>query len=217
MPRPSTPDHLLDVAERLLADHGLDGVSLRRINQEAGLNPAAIHYHFGSKRALIEAVVLRRMQGLMERRAVLLERLSRSGEPPGVRPLVEVMILPLAELWIESPEVGRRYLRFLSRVYAERSGDLVDVARSFFREDWERVVRGLSQALPERASSVLPARLALAAEAIVHGLANAAAAGRWSSGEPGLEPREFVQTLIDFVAGGLSAPAGGDRSPGARA
>ena len=51
--RSSTPNHLLDVAERLLAERGLDGVSLRRINTEAGLNPAAIHYHFGSKSALI--------------------------------------------------------------------------------------------------------------------------------------------------------------------
>ena len=51
MARPSARERLLDCAEHLFADHGLEGVSLRAINAEAGLSPAALHYHFGTQQA----------------------------------------------------------------------------------------------------------------------------------------------------------------------
>ena len=47
---------LLTVAERLFAERGVDAVSLRAVMAEAGTNVAAIHYHFGSKEALIQAL-----------------------------------------------------------------------------------------------------------------------------------------------------------------
>ena len=68
MARPSTREKLLDTAEELFAEHGLAGVSLRTINAEAGLSPAALHYHFGTQQALVEALLERRMPSLMERR-----------------------------------------------------------------------------------------------------------------------------------------------------
>ena len=46
---------LLDAAERLFALTGIGGTSLRAITSEAGANLASIHYHFGSKEALLEA------------------------------------------------------------------------------------------------------------------------------------------------------------------
>ncbi len=49
-----TRERLLTVAERLLLESGYDSVSVRAINAAAGANPAAVHYHFGSKRVLAE-------------------------------------------------------------------------------------------------------------------------------------------------------------------
>ena len=51
-----TRRQIMDVAERLFAEHGLSGISLRSIVAEAGVNLAAIHYYFGGKEALFEAV-----------------------------------------------------------------------------------------------------------------------------------------------------------------
>ena len=59
-----TRDRLLDVAERLFAEHGFDAVSLRAITTDAGANLAAVNYYFGSKEALIEAVVARLVEPL---------------------------------------------------------------------------------------------------------------------------------------------------------
>ena len=50
---------LLKTAERLFATEGLDAVSLRSVNAAAGLGPSSVHYHFGTKDDLGQALVMR--------------------------------------------------------------------------------------------------------------------------------------------------------------
>ncbi|MBS7565895.1 TetR/AcrR family transcriptional regulator [Mucilaginibacter sp. Bleaf8] len=53
-------DHILDVAERVFAEHGFDGASTRLISGEAGVNMAMLNYYFGSKEGLLLAIFERR-------------------------------------------------------------------------------------------------------------------------------------------------------------
>ncbi|QJD95886.1 TetR/AcrR family transcriptional regulator [Mucilaginibacter robiniae] len=53
-------DHILDVAERVFAEHGFDGASTRMISGEAGVNMAMLNYYFGSKEGLFLAIFERR-------------------------------------------------------------------------------------------------------------------------------------------------------------
>src|ERR1035437_2057984 len=55
-----TKDKILDAAERLIGEQGYAATSLRQIIAEAGVNLAAVHYHFGSKEDLLNAVVVRK-------------------------------------------------------------------------------------------------------------------------------------------------------------
>ena len=57
----STKDRILNAAETLFALNGASGASLRAITQRAKVNLAAVHYHFGSKDRLLEAVLARRL------------------------------------------------------------------------------------------------------------------------------------------------------------
>jgi len=57
----STKDRILEVAERLFAEKGLDGTSMRHITEAAGVNLASVNYHFGSKDGLIAAVFQRHL------------------------------------------------------------------------------------------------------------------------------------------------------------
>ena len=57
----NTKDRILDVAETLFADNGFAATSLRDITREAGVNIAAVNYHFGSKDGLLGAVLERRI------------------------------------------------------------------------------------------------------------------------------------------------------------
>lgn len=55
----TTKNRILDTAEKLFAKQGFAATSLRAIIKEADVNTASVHYHFGSKEGLIEAVLKR--------------------------------------------------------------------------------------------------------------------------------------------------------------
>jgi AcrR family transcriptional regulator len=103
---------ILDAAERLFGEHGLEGVSLRQIGSAAGSsNNFAVQYHFGDKLRLVRAIFERRLPALEVRRAKLLAEAKRDGEMELTRRLLEVMLRPIAE---ERDSTGRRsYAAFL--------------------------------------------------------------------------------------------------------
>lgn len=73
-PSPSTKEQILLAAERLIGEHGVDGVSMRQIGTAVGSgNNSAVLYHFGSKESLIRAIFEYRLPRLRERRATLIE------------------------------------------------------------------------------------------------------------------------------------------------
>jgi AcrR family transcriptional regulator len=69
-----TNQRILDTAERLFGDQGYAATSLRHIIAEAGVNLAAIHYHYGSKEELLDEVVMRKAGPVNEARLALLDR-----------------------------------------------------------------------------------------------------------------------------------------------
>jgi AcrR family transcriptional regulator len=82
-----TKTRVLDSAERLFADRGYSATSVRDITTAASVNLAAVQYHFGSKAALLRAVVIRRSIGINRERIEMLARVERMGQQidPGAR------------------------------------------------------------------------------------------------------------------------------------
>ena len=68
----STPERILQAAEQLFSERGIDAVSLREITQAADVNIAAVHYHFGSKAAVLDKIFERRARPIAEARLRLL-------------------------------------------------------------------------------------------------------------------------------------------------
>jgi AcrR family transcriptional regulator len=60
-------EHILDIAENLIAEFGYEGTSTRLLAKEAGVNVAMISYYFGSKEKLFEAMVERRTNSTHEK------------------------------------------------------------------------------------------------------------------------------------------------------
>src|SRR5580704_18486326 len=77
-PKIDTKQRILDSAERLFADNGFDSTSLRTIIADAKVNLAAIHYHFHSKEALLDAVILRRLEPINRQRLAMLDECERA-------------------------------------------------------------------------------------------------------------------------------------------
>ena len=202
MGRPSTRDKLLDCAEDLFGRHGLEGVSLRTINAEAGLSPAALHYHFGSKQLLLEALLERRMPALMERRGRLLDELAAREQGPATRDVLATLVIPLVDLVAEGGENGRRYLRLIHRLQADRNLD-----PQFVIDRWPggvaQLVPLLRAANPSLPKAIVEFRLSLAIELMLQSLAH----GAPPAGE---DFESHVASLLDFLTGGFLAAAPGE-------
>jgi AcrR family transcriptional regulator len=109
-----TRDLILDAAERLYAERGLDGVSLREITEAAGQrNNAAVHYHFGGRDGLVRALFEHRYIRLEERRAAMLAALDATDRALDLESLVRVLVAPFAE------EADGHWVRFLARLHED--------------------------------------------------------------------------------------------------
>src|SRR5215470_3442420 len=94
-----TQGRVLDAAERLFADHGFKGASIRAIVEAANVNLAAVHYHFRSKEALLEAVLTRRISVVNEARLRQLDQAEAAAAPhaPPVEQILRAFIVPTVE------------------------------------------------------------------------------------------------------------------------
>jgi AcrR family transcriptional regulator len=111
-----TKKRLIETAERLFAQRGIAGVSLREIGEAAGQrNTAAVLYHFGSKQRLIEAILQHRTREHEARRVVVASEVKRPGRAGRLRAAVEGMVRPLAE----ALHPGSYAVRFLAQLLTD--------------------------------------------------------------------------------------------------
>lgn len=61
-----TRERILETADILFAEVGYDAATTREIAERSGVNKALIHYHFGSKEALLEIILERYYRQLTE-------------------------------------------------------------------------------------------------------------------------------------------------------
>ncbi len=200
-----TREKLVGAAERLFAERGADNVSLREINRAAGQkNVAALHYHFGSRRALMVAIFEQRMAGINRRRLEILQSMTADGQDGDIRSVVEAMVLPLAEQ-LAVPEQNSHYIRFLAQAVADPNLDIGDLIRGRFDHGFARTRLLLRQILTSLPSLILEQRIQLAGAQMVYALADKerriAKDGRHTD-----ELWLFIDNLIDAIAGMLAAP-----------
>jgi AcrR family transcriptional regulator len=103
---------LLDTAERLMAQRTVDAVSLREIVFAAGhRNLSAVHYHFGNRENLVQAVVERRLADIDSERTALLDQLEATGDAGDLRAVLEAFVSPTVAHLGEAS--GRYYWRLM--------------------------------------------------------------------------------------------------------
>lgn len=205
--RSETRELLLATAERLFAVHGLDAVSMRRIGREAGqLNTASIHYYFGSRDALIEAVVERRMSVINAERLKLIGRLREEGLDKDLREVVASYVRPLAAR-TAGQEGGNNYVRFLAQAYASNHVEIGDIVRGKWDQSLRQVTEMARALLPDLPEAVFRERMAILLRHVVYALADRerdALVGR-ERGQR-LSFGDYVETIIDMETAALGAP-----------
>ena len=138
-------ESILANAERMFADRGYAGTTLREIADGSRVTQALINYYFGSKFALFEEVYLRRAVEVARERLVNLQTLEEmeaaTGEAPAVEDIVRAFLEPTLALRA-TPE-GRNFLRLQSRLHTEPP----QLSYKLRTEAYDRSTRGYVQLL----------------------------------------------------------------------
>lgn len=203
------------MAERLFAEHGFGATSMRAITAEAGVNLAAVNYHFGSKDGLVRAIFARRLMPMNEERLRRLRGLEqRFGGRIPLRELIDAFVAPALELSRDEPGGGARFIRLLGRSYTEPSGTLQEAVRAMYQEVIESFKPAFAAALPGLDREELYWRLHFLVGTLAYCMSGAnmmrLIATSHLSDDHGYE--RLLQYLTAFLTAGLQAPAA-DESP----
>jgi len=183
---------LLDEAERLFFAQGYDKVSVRSVNAAAGMNPAAVHYHFGSKRDLVAALLHERLGPLWAGSLADLTKARDDGWTPGVVEIVTVIVEPFDRLVRQ--ENGPTLLQLLARSVLGGGGLPWDDPW-FGPGPWRELLRAVR---PDLTSREIADRWRLAFDMLLQ-----------LYGQPVADafvPPPAASTVVAFVAAGLDAP-----------
>lgn len=206
-----TRDLLIQVALKLFARYGFDGVSLRQISAEAQqLNQSVVHYYFQSKKGLIAAVLeyvaaqLQPMQIAADENIRAMSQLRQ----PTVREIVAVALMPVIA-WNAYSAVGRRSIRFISRLTWQAEQDEFDLLVARCLPYYDSLIDHLHAAMPAARRDEIAVKVLFAIVNVVHGLASTRLAMRSSafnaSGVSSMDANHLLDHFIDYIAGGISS------------
>lgn len=208
-----TRERILDVAERLFMAHGYDGTSMRQITGEAGVNLASANYHFGSKEALLQAVLGRRLDWLNAERLRILDAMEdkAAGKPLKPSQIVDGFFGTLLRMADDEARGGITFLRLLGRTLTEPSDFIRTFLAEEYREVLERYKAALFLALPDVPKAEIVWRFHFMLGATSYAIAGTDALRLitdWQIEDADATDRldRLLPRLMSFLLGGLRAP-----------
>lgn len=198
-----TKVRILDAAERLIAEHGME-VSLRAITAGAGVNLAAVNYHFQSKDALIDALIARRFEPVNARRLQLLDAIEAryEGRKLPLDAVLEAFLAPVMEFSAE-----RHFRPLMGRCFSLPEEVLRRVILKHLKPVSSRFSAALGRAAPDLPETERVWRMIFAIGAMVHVM-------NWSAMLPAvsggvLDPSDtkaVTRRVVAFAAAGFRGP-----------
>ncbi len=159
----SSRERILDAAEQLFSEQGISGTSLRALTRAADVNLASVHYYFGSKEALLDAVIDRRAKPVTAQRLFALETLRSSGEDLEIEAILEAFVFPPLSAISTSSEQEQRLGRLTARIEAQPPELVESLSRKHFGDVSSDFVDALQSALPHLRKELVADRFRYAA------------------------------------------------------
>jgi len=216
-PPHETRTRILDAAEELFMLHGFEGTSMRLLTSRAGVNLAAVNYHFGSKDALIEALFRRKLDPMNTARIAELERLEteakgrspasggRALEPEAI---IRAFVGPSLRHMEDAKGGGRNFIRLLGRTYTEPTKPIRILIGQLYAPTMQRYKAALERALPHMAGEELVWRMHFMFGTLAYTLAATDTVQLIAGCKPEdrYDARLLEDRLTAFLAAGLNAP-----------
>jgi AcrR family transcriptional regulator len=200
----NTKARILDVAEELFGEQGLDRVSIRDITIAAKVNIAAVSYHFGGKDELIAAVFERRISPVNQARVTALNALEtrRNSKSPKVEQIMEAFIRP-AVTCCGDEKGTKAFGKLFGRCLAETRPDVEAMLRKQFQPVATLMEKTLLRALPHLSRGEIFWRMKFTFGALHHWmLTKDKFLPDWAS-KVGVE--EQMAKLVAFASAGFKA------------
>lgn len=203
--RETRSDAILDAAERVFADSGYSGATMREIAELAGVAQGLIHYHFDNKETLFESMVIRRSEAINGRRSQWLAEIMATDRPT-LEAIVEALFRPTIETGIDMAQDGGAFARIL--VSAANSADArdQDLVRKYYDPVARDFIAALMQVEPglSRADAVWAYMFAIGV-----GMTMMARTGRPARLSDGAcddgDADAMLNRIVPFICGGIRA------------
>ncbi|MBE0657112.1 MAG: TetR family transcriptional regulator [Bryobacteraceae bacterium] len=207
-PAKETKDRILDAAESLFIANGFQATSLRRITAMAGVNLAAVNYHFQSKEQLIMAVMMRKLDPVNRQRLTLLDgfEAASGSRPPSLENVLVAFLQPITDHQAAGVDLGS-FPVLMGRLYSEPGGLFQKLFSIAFAPVAKRFKDAITRALPGSDPLDILWGMHLTVGAMAHYLARPPVltllAGRDAA--PAHDPVESLDRLVAYMAGGFRA------------
>lgn len=203
-----TRQRILIAAERLFAERGFAGTTMRDLTQAAGTNLAAVNYHFGSKEGLLEEVFRTYLEPISRERLASLDaaEAAAAGQALPLRRILELYLTPAVR------QLGSRHRgipSILSRLHQEPHPSVEDLITRMMQPVALRYAAAVARALPGLEPQLILLRGHLMTGAMLHLLGyGRVVMDRMHSGPgPASDDAELLRHLIDFCEAGFQRHA----------
>ncbi len=217
-PQRDTKERLLDAAERLFAERGFKGTSMRAVTRAADTSVSAANYHFGSKEALLQAALVRRLEPLNRRRLEALDALEAAGdEPVSLEALLEAFLRPGFEAQRDAGDGRLPFCSIASRLYADPDEGVSSLKVELFGPVITRFLEALAGALPDRTRDELVLDFQFFIGAMVHVISGHTRIEGDGARPPSIPDEWVLQRMVSFTAAGRRAKSlvkSSPRTPG---
>lgn len=207
-----TVARILDAAEVLFADKGFTETSLRQITGRAGVNLAAVNYHFGSKKSLIHAVFARFLDPFCASLTQALDEREQQGQAPdSPEQLLELLIAQTRAIRPRSGQDLSIFMRLLGLAFTQSQGHLRRSLREHYGETWQRYMQLLQASLPDMPRAELFWRLQFMIGSVAFSLSGLKALREISEADfaTKVSTTQVMQLMLPFLAAGMRAPSAG--------
>ncbi len=207
----NTKTQILDAAEKMFAANGFAGTTLRNLVKEAGVNLAAVSYHFGSKEELFRAVVARMAQPIVQCELEAADTLEAYSKQKGSQVTLEGVLTaffqPPLKYLIQDEQLRVTRALFMGRCRSEPA-PIQGIAAQEFEASVVRFLDLLQQAVPDQSREQLIWKLDLAITILVRTLTEVGQSGALLQGNSTADIETAVAELVRFTAAGIRGEMG---------
>ncbi|MEO0539813.1 MAG: TetR/AcrR family transcriptional regulator [Cyanobacteria bacterium P01_A01_bin.105] len=203
-----TKAQILNATEALIAERGYAGTTVRNIVQQAGVNLAAVHYHFGSKEDLFRAVFSRISSPMVEAQLALLAAAGSEQQSASTAAILTAFLKPPIQQLVQNATESRIVrAQFMGRCWSEPE-PVQTIAFECFRTSRVAFIKALQQALPHQSEQALHWKLDMVIATLIRLTSDAGKPRALLQGTRDADIDQAIEQLVAFLTPGMAATDG---------